>query len=361
MPGFRPSARPPIVSALSRVEAASTAASRAVVTRTLARSSMRASRAARAARSSRRNSDMDRRRDLSGVNALTTVPTLSVVRLRSVGQHKQKFQKNTFRSYAPRPQLTRARPSAWRSWWPQSVAQTSKSGAPIRRCAPPATLPIPSARERKSQNAPKTHNRALSSTNPPSVPSAPHPPRSDARRARSSGALPTVRSHAAASTAARTSSSRPESSSASSPRPPRTSPRRTERSTRWRSARAAATSPPAAPTPRWSSGTSSASRSSRPYPGTSTRSTPSSIRPAISTWRRAALRAPCSCTRPCRASRLARCASYPTSRTPTAASPACTTPRTGGRCSRARRCAGSRCTSRARSRCGGPTRSSSAT
>jgi len=41
------------------------------------------------------------------------------------------------------------------------VAQTSKSGAPIRRCAPPATLPIPSARERKSQNSPKTHHRAL--------------------------------------------------------------------------------------------------------------------------------------------------------------------------------------------------------
>ena len=41
------------------------------------------------------------------------------------------------------------------------MAQTSKSGAPIRRCAPPATLPIPSARERKSQNSPKTHHRAL--------------------------------------------------------------------------------------------------------------------------------------------------------------------------------------------------------
>ena len=39
----------------------------------------------------------------SGVNALTTVPTLSVVRMRSVGQAKQKFQKNTFRSLRPAP------------------------------------------------------------------------------------------------------------------------------------------------------------------------------------------------------------------------------------------------------------------
>ena len=46
------------------------------------------------------------------------------------------------------------------------MAQTSKSGAPIRRCAPPATLPIPSARERKSQNSPKTHHRALLSQPP---------------------------------------------------------------------------------------------------------------------------------------------------------------------------------------------------
>ena len=263
---------------------------------------------------------------------------MSVVRLRSVGQHKQKFQKNTFRSYAPRPQLTRARPSAWRSWWPQSVAQTSKSGAPIRRCAPPATLPIPSARERKSQNSPKTHNRALSSTDPPSVPSAPHLPRSDARRARSSGALNGAL--ACGGFDGRAHLLKPSGELLGViPQAPEDVAEANGRSTRWRSARAAATSPPAA-TPRWSSGTSSASRSSRPYPGTSTRSTPSSIRPAISTWRRAALRAPCSCTRLCRASRLARCASYPTSRTPTAASPACTTPRTGGRCSRARRWTG---------------------